>query len=276
MQIPKFLKISKSEHFCHMTVYLVENEAGTLDDYWLSFPWKTLKRCSTQWYWWQNFDLDDRKESSETSISNLSPTHSVTNIRHQHRWNYEQNEHPSWDPKWFGFIKVAYLAIPISKGLNSTHSWYRIADSFGLTTTAVNIGIGCLKSVKRFWNSDNLFGGLWLLINSYQGQVDRWFQSARYGSRSEFRSDMIPKSWPNFRPDRIETVCIKTVQNKKLSCSYRPLIPAWFSYYVFLKELRQPCNQKYLRKTPVVHVYAFPINVLHNFLFVYKTHAVIT
>ena len=74
----------------------------------------------------------------------------------------EKREHPSWDPKWFGFIKVAYLAIPISNGLNSTHSWYRIADSFGFTTTAVNIGIGCLKSVKRFWNSDNLIGGFWI------------------------------------------------------------------------------------------------------------------
>lgn len=131
----------------------------------------------------------------------LLPT-SVTNM------DETTNEHPSWDPKWFGFIKVAYLAIPISKGLNSTHSWYRIADSFGLTTTAVNIGIGCLKSVKRFWNSDNLFGGLWPLINSYQGQADRWFQSARYGSLFEiavwYDSEILTEfrtgpNWDGFR-----------------------------------------------------------------------------
>ena len=130
----------------------------------------------------------------------------VTNpFCHQHRWNYEQNEHPSWDPKWFGFIKVAYLAIPISKGLNSTHSWYRIADSFGFTTTAVNIGIGCLKSVKRFWNSDNLFGGLLLLINSYQGQANRSNQPGTVPGPN-FKCDMILKSWPNSEPGRIETV----------------------------------------------------------------------
>ena len=253
-----------------MIVYLEENEAGTLDDYWLSFPWKTLKRCSTQWYWWQNFDIDDMKEVSETSVSNLSPTHSVTNIRHQHRWNHEQNEHPSWDPKWFGFIKVAYLAIPISKGLNSTHSWYRIADSFGFTTTAVNIGIGCLKSVKRFWNSDNLFEGLLLLVISYQGQADRWFQIGTSNQPGTVRGPNFGPIWFG-NPERRFSV-----QNKKFPCPYRPLIPAWFSYYVFLKELRQPYNQKCPQKIPVVHVYAFPINVLHNFLFVYKTYAIIT
>ena len=150
---------------------------------------------------------------------------------------HKQDEHPSWDPKWFGFIKVAYLAIPISNGLNSTHSWYRIADSFGFTTTAVNIGIGCLKSVKRFWNSDNLIGGSW----------------------PRFPSDIFRKSGQNFEPDLIETIF-----------GYRPLIPAWFSYYVSPKELRQPYNQKCPQTIPVVRVYAFPINVLRNFLFVCK------
>ena len=150
---------------------------------------------------------------------------------------HKQDEHPSWDPKWFGFIKVAYLAIPISNGLNSTHSWYRIADSFGFTTTAVNIGIGCLKSVKRFWNSDNLIGGSW----------------------PGFPSNIFRKSGQNFEPDLIETIF-----------GYRPLIPAWFSYYVSPKELRQPYNQKCPQTIPVVRVYAFPINVWHNFLFVCK------
>ena len=80
---------------------------------------------------------------------------------------------------------------------------------------------------------------------------------------------------PDRIPDRAELRRF-SVQNKKRSCPYRPLIPAWFSYYVFLKELRQPYNQKCPQKIPVVHVYAFPINVLHNFLFVYKTYAIIT
>ena len=60
-----------------------------------------------------------------------------------------------------------------------------------------------------------------------------------------------------FEPDLIETIF-----------GYRPFIPAWFSYYVSLKELRQPYNQKCPQTIPVVHVYAFPINVWRNFLFV--------
>ena len=63
----------------------------------------------------------------------------------------------------------------------------------------------------------------------------------------------------DFEPDLIETIF-----------GYRPLIPDWFSYYVSLKELHQPYNQKCPQTIPVVLVYAFPINVLRNFLFVCK------
>ena len=92
--------------------------------------------------------------------------------------SYFKYGHPNWDPKWFGFIKVAYFAIPISNGLNSTHSWYRIADSFGFTTTAVKIGIGCLKSVNRFWNSDNLLKEYGLSYGkSYGKSWSQWIPS---------------------------------------------------------------------------------------------------
>ena len=168
----------------------------------------------TSWFWWtkwwQFLKIGDRISTLLTSLigwcldacswpkwrhQNLKLVTNIFSlkIRHLHRSGHKQDEHPSWDPKWFGFINVAYLAIPISNGLNSTHSWYRIADSFGFTTTAVNIGIGCLKSVKRFWNSDNLIGGSW----------------------PAFPSDIFRKSGQNFEPDLIETIF-----------GYRPLIPA--------------------------------------------------